>query len=571
MLSNVHVKNFALIDETDIGLDDNLNILTGETGAGKSILLGAINLALGARTSRDVIRTDSDYALAELTFTAPGERAAAVAGELGIDIEDDEIVISRKLMSNGKSIVRINGETMNAAAARQLTGELIDIYGQNEHQSLADQSRHLEFVDRMLGSEAVRLKNEIAVEYAEYAALKKEYEGLENDPAKRAREIDRLNSEIEEIERAELREGEEEKLRAERKTLANSGLIEEALGNASDYLYRNDGCSDMLSAAIKALSRVSDLDGNLSGYLDELSELDSRITDIHRELKDYLDSMPDSTERLEEVDARLDLISRLKLKFGNTVEEIYAFCEANKERLGRLSEYESYVEDLKKRLDCAEHKCSRHSEELSTLRKKTAEELKKQIAEALGELNFKRVSFDISFTRREELHPDGIDRAEFMISLNPGEEPKSLAKVASGGEMSRIMLAIKSVFARHETIGTLIFDEIDTGISGITAQKVADKLCAIAGEHQVICITHLPQIAAMADSHFRVSKSAEGDKTVVEVENLDEKGSLDELSRIVGGEELSEGVYKAASDIRNSALARKKDIRSNLTSSPKKR
>ncbi len=571
MLSNVHVKNFALIDEADIGLDDNLNILTGETGAGKSILLGAINLALGARTSRDVIRTDSDYALAELTFTAPGERAAAVAGELGIDIEDDEIVISRKLMANGKSIVRINGETMNAAAARQLTGELIDIYGQNEHQSLADQSRHLEFVDRMLGSEAVRLKNEIAGEYAEYAALKKEYEGLENDPAKRAREIDRLNSEIEEIERAELREGEEEKLRAERKTLANSGLIGEALGNASDYLYRNDGCSDMLSAAIKALSRVSDLDGNLSGYLDELSELDSRITDIHRELKDYLDSMPDSAERLEEVDARLDLISRLKLKFGNTVEEIYAFCEANKERLGRLSEYESYVEDLKKRLDGAEHKCSRHSEELSALRKKTAEELKKQIAEALGELNFKRVSFDIFFTRREELHPDGIDRAEFMISLNPGEEPKSLAKVASGGEMSRIMLAIKSVFARHETIGTLIFDEIDTGISGITAQKVADKLCAIAGEHQVICITHLPQIAAMADSHFRVSKSAEGDKTVVEVENLDEKGSLDELSRIVGGEELSEGVYKAASDIRNSALARKKDIRSNLTSSPKKR
>ena len=562
MLSNVHVKNFALIDEADIGLAGNLNILTGETGAGKSILLGAVNLALGARTSRDVIRSGCEFALAELTFTGIGQRAAAAAEELGIDVSDDEIVISRKLMTNGKSIVRINGETMNAAAARSITAELIDIYGQNEHQSLTDTAKHLEIIDRMLGSEAVRLKDLIAEEYGEYSKIRDELDGLENDPALRAREIDRLRAEIDEIERAGLKEGEEENLKAERKVLANAGLITEALGNACGYLYNDDGASDMLSAAIKALGRVGELDENLGNYLDELSDIDSRVSDVYREMEDYLGSMPESTERLNEVDERLDLISRLKLKFGNSVEEIYAFCDANKERLEKLSEFESYVERLEKDLESAGAKCRQHSLELSKLRKQTAAVLKDQICDALAELNFNKVSFEISFTEREDLHADGMDRAEFLISLNPGEELKSLNKIASGGEMSRIMLAIKSVFARRETIGTLIFDEIDTGISGITAQKVADKLCAIAEEHQVICITHLPQIAAMADSHFCVTKRALDDTTKVSVDILDESGILNELGRILGGENPSGSVLEAAADIRNDAAARKKEIRS---------
>ncbi|MBQ3913447.1 MAG: DNA repair protein RecN [Lachnospiraceae bacterium] len=561
MLSNVHVKNFALIDEADIGLAGNLNVLTGETGAGKSILLGAVNLALGARTSREVIRSGCDFALAELTFTGIGARAAAAAEELGIDISDDEIVISRKLMTNGKSIVRINGETMNAAAARSITAELIDIYGQNEHQSLTDTAKHLEIIDRMLGAEASGLKDLIAGEYAEYSSIRDELDGLENDPALRPREIDRLKAEIDEIERAELKEGEEESLKAERKVLANAELITEALGGACGYLYNDDGVSDMLSAAIKALGRVGELDENLSGYLDELSEIDSRVSDVYREMEDYLGAMPESGERLNEVDERLDLIARLKHKFGSTVDGIYAFCDSNKERLAKLTEFESYVDGLEKRLEAAGAKCRQHSLELSKLRKQTAAVLKDQITEALKDLNFNKVVFDISFTEREELHADGMDRAEFLISLNPGEEPRSLNKIASGGEMSRIMLAIKSVFARRETIGTLIFDEIDTGISGITAQKVADKLCAIAEEHQVICITHLPQIAAMADSHFCVTKSAFDDSTKVSVDILDESGILNELGRILGGENPSESVLEAAADIRNDAAARKTEIR----------
>lgn len=561
MLSNVHVKNFALIDETDIGLDDKLNILTGETGAGKSILLGAINLALGARTSKEVVHEGADYCLAELTFTSISEGAALAAEKLGIELDDDEIVVSRKLMANGKSIVRINGETMNAAAARSITSQLIDIYGQNEHQSLLDEANHLEIVDRFLGPEAETLKSIIRDEYAEYASLKAEEASLENDPSKRAREIDRLKSEIMEIEQAELREGEEEELKAERRVLANAGLIREALGTACDCLYRDDGCSDMMSVSIKALSRVSDMDENLGGFLDELSEIDSRVSDVYREMENYLDELPNSGERLAEVDERLDLISHLKSKFGRTIEAIYTFLEENKLRLDKLAEFESYVETLERKIAASERKCSEHSLELSRLRQEAAQILKRQIATALLELNFNQVRFDIEFGRRDELHADGIDIARFMISLNPGEELKPLKNVASGGEMSRIMLAVKSVFAKRETIGTLIFDEIDTGISGITAQKVADKLCGIAGSHQVICITHLPQIAAMADTHFKVSKHVEDKRTVVSINRLDEQGTLEELGRILGGEALSDSVMEAAADIRSSAFKRKSAIR----------
>lgn len=560
MLSNVHVKNFALIDEADIGLSDNLNILTGETGAGKSILLGAINLALGARTSKDVVKAGADYALAELTFTETCDAVKSRLKELGID-EEDELVISRKLLSSGKSIIRINGETMNTAAARSVTSLLIDIYGQNEHQSLLDPDNQRDIVDRFIGAEADRLKSLIHEEYKNYSSIKREAEQIENDPRKRAREIDRLQSEINEIEAAELKEGEEEELKAERRRLANAALIYEALGTAVDCLYRDGGCSDQLSAAIKALSRVSEFDGNLEGFLDELGNIDSAVSDIYRELDNYLDELPSGTERLEEVDMRLDLISRLKSKFGNSVEAIEAFLKENRIKLDRLNEFESYVEELETRLNEAVSKLTACSEALSGLRAAAAQELKIRIMDALAQLNFNKVNFDIVFTRREELHSDGIDTVEFVISLNPGEEPKPLARIASGGEMSRIMLAIKSVFAGRETIDTLIFDEIDAGISGITAQKVADKLCTISGERQVICITHLPQIAAMADTHFKVEKSADTETTLVSVRRMDESGMINEIARIMGGENPSQSVIDAAKDVKLACDGRKPSLR----------
>ena len=561
MLSNVHVKNFALIDEADITLDDNLNILTGETGAGKSILLGAVNLALGSRASKDVIRQDADYCLAELTFNRLSEAAVFTARELGIECEDDEIVVSRKLYDNGKSVIRINSETVSAAAARKLTSELIDIYGQNEHISLLSSAKHLDIIDRFVGDEALRLKNVIKTEYAEYKKLRDEYEGLENDPARRARDIDRLGSEIDEIETADVKDGEEEKLKSERRILMNAGQIAESLEFVCGVLYENDGCSDKISSAIRALTRAEALDESLGDYLEELNEIDSRMSDVYRELKDYLESMPESGDALERTDERLETIMKIKSKFGNTVSQIREYLENNKAELAKLLDFENYTEELKAQTDKAFEKVMKYSRELSKLRISAAEELKKDILKALQDLNFNQVNFDIEFLHKEEPHPEGIDTAEFMISLNPGENLKSLSKIASGGEMSRIMLGIISVFSGRETIDTLIFDEIDTGISGIAASKVADKLCYIAGTHQVICITHLPQIAAMADAHFKVEKNVIDDRTTVKIGILEEKGITDELARILGGEEASKSVMKAAEDIKISATQRKKELR----------
>ena len=561
MLSNVHVKNFALIDEADINLDDNLNILTGETGAGKSILLGAVNLALGSRASKDVIRRDCDFCLAELTFNRLSDQALEAARELGIECDNDEIVVSRKLFTNGKNVIRINSETVSAAAARKLTGELIDIYGQNEHISLLSPSRHLEIIDRFAGEEAEELKSRIRSEYASYKKLRDEYDSLENDPAKRARDIDRLNSEIDEIEAAALKEGEEEKLKAKRRTLMNAGQITEALNYVCGIMYDNDGCSDKISSAIRALTRAEVLDDSLGSYLEELNEIDSRMSDVYRELKDYLDSMPESGEALERTDERLELIIRLKSKFGNSVSQINDYLVNSREELSKLTDFDNYASDLKERTDIAEEHVMDLCRQLSSIRKKAAGSLKEKISEALLDLNINQASFDILINVKEEPHSDGIDSAEFMISLNPGEELKSLSRIASGGEMSRIMLGIISVFAGRETIDTLIFDEIDAGISGIAASKVADKLCSIAGAHQVICITHLPQIASMADAHFKVEKQVEGEKTTVSISRLEEDGIINELSRILGGEEMSGNVLKAAKDIKKAASSRKSELR----------
>lgn len=561
MLSNVHVKNFALIDEADIGLDDNLNILTGETGAGKSILLGAVNLALGGRASKDVVRQNADFCLSELTFNRLSDAALEAAKELGIECDDDEIVISRKLMNNGKSVIRVNSETVSATAVKKLTGELIDIYGQNEHISLLSSSKHLDIIDRFAGEDADKLKDSIKEEFTKYKKLKDEFEGLENDPARRARDIDRLNSEIEEIENAAVKDGEEEELKSRRRILMNAGQIEEALNTVSEMLYGSDGCSDRLSQALRQLSRVEALDEKLSGYLEDLQNIDSQMSDIYRDIRDYLDTMPESGEELESVDLRLELVMRLKSKFGYTVDEINEYLKNDKDELNKLLDFENYTDDLKKKLEVSKDKVMKQCRKLSELRKESADSLKKRISDALLDLNFNQARFDIEMSVKEEPHADGIDQAEFMISLNPGEELKSLSRIASGGEMSRIMLGIISVFAGRETVDTLIFDEIDAGISGIAASKVADKLCSIAEGHQVICITHLPQIAAMADAHFKVEKTAVDNKTIVSIEKLKEEGIIGELVRILGGEESSESVMKAASDIKNSTTQRKKEIR----------
>lgn len=560
MLANLHVKNFALIDEADIELSGNFNVLTGETGAGKSILLGAVNLALGARTPKDVVRTGADYALAELTFTGIGRETVDKCTELGITVEDDELVISRKLMAGGKSIVRVNGETLNATTVREITSDLIDIYGQNEHQSLADRHRQLGLVDRYCGADAHKLLAEVASAFDEYSALKREREGLDDDPASRQRTIDLIDYEIDEIEQAEFKEGEEDELKDEHRRLANAHVIAEQLGTASEAL-GDDGCGGMIATALKALSRIAEFDDTLSGYYDTLADIDGCFSDLHRDISSYIDDMPDSEERLREVEDRLDLISRLKNKYGGSVETINRYAAERAAEREKLLSFESYVASLDRRLAEAERRLKECSGSLSECRRKGAAALAARISTALADLNFNRTVFEIALSDRGSYSAEGTDETEFMISLNPGEDPKPLARVASGGELSRIMLAVKSVMAIRDDIDTLIFDEIDTGISGRTAQMVAEKLAAISGVHQVICITHLPQIASMADTHLAIAKTADESSTHVHIRDISGEEITRELGRMLGGAEITASVLDSAREIKRLADERKAAVR----------
>lgn len=564
MLTDLHIKNFALIDEADIEFDDQLNILTGETGAGKSIVLGAIGLALGARTSHDSIKSGEDYCLAELTFRRLTERVREKAEELFVSLPDDELVISRKLSSNGKSVVRVNGELFSASSLRELTSLLIDIHGQNDHQSLLDNARQLDIIDRFSGDELRRLKAEAAAKYEEYTAKKKQLDSLDMDEAVARREADLLRFQIDEIDRAELKEGEEEALKEEHKKLANSRVISENLSTASQAISGSGAAGDLISSALKALARISELDEGLSDLYNDLSDIDSCLSDMLRDMSDYLDGMDDDGERRNYVEERLDLISRLKSKYGHTISDIMEFRDASENRLMQLEDRDAVAHRLRRDISVITGSLDGLYEEITKIRTASAARLDEEIRHGLSELNFNHVEFRTEITVSDGYRKDGPNSASFLISLNPGSELKPLKSIASGGEMSRIMLAIKAVMASKDDIGTLIFDEIDTGISGITAQRVAEKMAAISGCHQVISITHLPQIASMADEHFLIAKTADMDTTHVSVSRLDDKGIQMELARLLGGDDLSQSILSSALDIKQSADKKKKEKRLSL-------
>lgn len=563
MLSNIHVKNFAIIDEADIDLADNLNIFTGETGAGKSLLLGALNMALGARTPKDIISADADFALSELTFTGVSEKVRSMLENAGISVEDDEVVISKKLMSNGRSIIRINGETSTAAYIKDLAGVLIDIYGQNEHQSLLKKESQRDILDEFGQDKILATKKKLKEAYNAYKALKDEAAELIDDAQSRKRRIDLLEYEINEIESAAIKPDEEEELKERHRFLANARLIADGLAESHDCLNGNGRAGDSISEAIRALSRISEFDGKLEEMLDSLSDIDSCLSDVMRDMSDYAENLPDDRQELEEVEERLDFISRLKSKYGNTTALIDKYFENAKQELEKLQNFESYTAGLKSKLEASEKEVALLSGKLTEYRKKTAISLGEKITEALGEMNFNQVKFVIDISQKSDYHADGMDECTFMISLNPGESLKPVQEVASGGELSRIMLGIKSVMAGNDSVQTLVFDEIDAGISGRTAQMVSEKLCRIAAGHQVICITHLPQIASMADNHYEISKTVNDGKTRTGIRKLKDSEIKNELARLIGGAELTDKVYSSASEMKALADKRKADIRRN--------
>lgn len=560
MLLNLHVKNFAIIDEADIDFSDNLNIFTGETGAGKSLLLGALNMALGARTAKDIVREDAEYALSELTFTDVSDEARQLLEEQGISF-DDEVVISRKLMQNGRNVVRVNGETVSSAFVKELGACLVNIYGQNEHQTLNSSSRQMDIVDSFGGQDEKKLIDEVKEAYGIYKKLKNEADAAIDDAAARKRQIELLEYEINEIEAAAIEENEEEELKQRHRLLANSMIIAENLGNAKSLLEGDGQAGDCISAAVRALGRIADLDETLSAVYSELSDIESCVSDSIRDIDSYLEDIPDDREELTETEERLDTISRLKSKYGQTVKEINDYLDDAKSELEKLNDYENYRERLQSSIMKAYSDLTAKCKILSKKRHENAEKLGRMITEALLELNFNQVEFRIDISESGDVHSDGFDECMFMISLNPGEKPKPISEVASGGELSRVMLGIKSVMADRDGIGTLLFDEIDAGISGRTAQKVSEKLCRIATDRQVICITHLPQIASMADNHYEINKTVADGRTHTSIRQLDEKEIRNELARLLGGAEITQNVLNSADEIKKLADERKQEIR----------
>lgn len=555
MLRSLYVKNLALINETEVEFHEGLNILTGETGAGKSMLLGSVNLALGGKADKELIRKDEDYALVELTFSVEKEEALQALKDMDIFFENEgEVRISRKLVK-GKSVSKVNGETVSAAELKAITGLLLDIHGQHEHQSLLYKAKHLEIVDEFAGRAAEEEKEKLTASYEAYLEAKKQLKDFSLDEEQRLREYSFLEFEIKEIEEAGLKEDEEETLSAWYKRASNSKRIMEALSHVYEYISSAGvgNAGEQIGHAVREAAAVAEYDEAIGEILEQLNTVDSMLSDAAREVSAYMQELEFDEQEFLKVQERLNLIHHLEDKYGGTVPKVLAYCKEKKKRLELLENYELQKQKACEAVTERERELSASGKKLSDIRRAAARKLETQIGQALLELNFLQVQFEIAFEELDKPTKDGFDSVEFLISTNPGEALKPLGKVASGGELSRIMLAIKTILSDKDGVETLIFDEIDTGISGITAQMVAGKLAQIAKSCQVLCITHLAQIASMADSHYLIEKKVAENKTVTQVRELNEEESVEELARIVGGAQITEAVRSSAREMKEMA------------------
>lgn len=553
MLMHLHVKNFALIEEADMEFGAGLNILTGETGAGKSILIDAVNLALGGKAGANVIRAGAEYAYIELVFQVEDEEKVHQLKEMDIETEDGMLILSRKILK-GRSIFRLNDMTVTAAKVRRITGMLIDIHGQHEHQSLLYKYKHLEILDAYAGQEIVPVKEKLAAAYSEYVQLSRRLHSFSMEEEVRLREVDFLRFEINEITSACLKEGEEEELEQSFRKIANSRSIMESMGAVRDALGYDSSSSagESISRAVREIQEVQRFDDSVRHIASQIQDLESILSDINRDVASYMESLSFDQETYEETRDRLDLIRSLQAKYGRNYSQIMESLREKQERLQELENYEENRERTRKACDSMRKQVLCLCEKLSLIRKKAAVPLVQAITASLQELNFLQVSFDMHFERSGQFGSNGFDDAEFVISTNPGQPMQPLGDVASGGELSRIMLAVKSVLADTDQIPTLIFDEIDTGISGRTAACVSEKLSLIGKTHQVLCITHLPQIASMADNHFMIAKDIVDQKTCTTISHLEEEDSVRELARLLGGVEITDAVLQNARELKAS-------------------
>lgn len=556
MLLELHVKNLALIAEERISFGEGLNILTGETGAGKSILIGSVNLALGGKADKGVIRDGADEAMIELSFEEKDESKLQTIRGLDLPVDEDGIIVIKRRITKERSTATVNGEAASARQLRQLGGCLIDIYGQRENQTLLKRSRQLSILDDYAGKEGEALLSDVRNHYRTYASLREEWENGGKDEATRKREEELLDYEIDELESAAVRQGECAALEKDYRRLSQAGKLATAIQTVLELTDGEEGASDAVSRGCRELAAVQGADEDLDAAAETLSEIDSLLSDFNRSLADCAESLQFEPDAFVAMEDRLDLLHHLEDKYGCPADRL---GDALKERLDKKDALASYTErraKLKEDLRKEKEAYYAAARKLSAVRRKAGDHFCAKMQEELLDLNFNQVSFTLELTQDEE-HPsaDGIDSAVFLISMNPGEPARPLDLIASGGELSRIMLALKTVFAGKDDIHTFIFDEIDTGISGQTAWKVAEKLGRLSADHQILAITHLPQIAAMNDVHFLIRKDSEGGRTFTHIRKLTEGESTGEAARLLGGEKITDAVRKNAEELRAEARA----------------
>lgn len=556
MLLNLHVKNLAIIDEIEVEFSEGLNVLTGETGAGKSIVIGSINIALGGKVSKDIIRTGTEFALVELTFLAEDSEQINSLEKLGITLEEDVVVISRKI-TKCRTINRVNGETVSVSMLKSIADILIDIHGQNEQQSLLYKNKHMEIVDRYAAEKMCGRDMEFSEMYRQYKDMLVKYSEKEMSEEERLREVSFIRYELEQIEQAHLVKGEEEKLQERYRYLSNANEIKSGINEVyslvEDSYGDSQSVSQMLGRSSHILAKISGYDERLKELARQIADIDELIMDFNRDLQEYASDMDENGEEFAEVETRLDLVRTIKSKYGATTELVENYAKDLENKLEKYEAYEEYRANLEKKIEIYKIKLEKLGESISKIRKKCSAELEKRITDALIDLNFLQVKFEIAVRELDEFNSKGKDEVEFMISTNPGEDLKPIGQAASGGELSRIMLAIKAVLAEHDSIGTLIFDEIDVGISGRTAQKVAEKMAFIGHSHQVICISHLAQIAAMADHNYLIEKNNLLNKTSTVIRQLEGDEIVEEIARILGGAKITDAVLESAREMKQLA------------------
>ncbi|MBQ8053268.1 MAG: DNA repair protein RecN [Lachnospiraceae bacterium] len=555
MLLSLHVKNLALIEEEEVTFTNGLNILTGETGAGKSIIIGSINLALGGKADKAIIRTGAEYALIELVFTADNEKQIKKLEELDLPApEDGTILVKRKILP-GRSVCSVCGESVTLRQLREIAELMIDVYGQRENQKLLRREAQLQTVDDYAGEKAAALKEKVAESYKNWRALKEEWDKDDLDETARKREADLLAYECREIEEAALREGEDEELEARYRLMENFRRISEAAGQAGMWTSGSEQCAEeAIDRASRELSAVSGIDPELDKLADELAEVESLLADFNRSLGDYLRNLTFDPSEFGEIQDRLNLINHLKDKYGRSIAQIERALEERTQRLEFLEDYENGRRRLEKEIGEEYARLLGLCADLSAVRRAAADSFGAKLKEALMDLNFPQVEFESRMSSGEEnLTAGGYDKLVFYISMNPGESLRPLDQIASGGELSRIMLGLKTVFAGKDEIYAFVFDEIDTGISGKTAWKVAEKMGKLAADHQILCITHLPQIASMQDSHYCIVKESADGRTMTHITRLTEEESDREVARLLGADHITEAALENAREMKKMA------------------